>query len=310
VVALWLGCYWIALVIALSMPHDAIALETPMDQHLPVYSWLRGGASLHLAQIADIAIRPGPAGQQQTSVRVRIMRTLWGLAPDPVTLFDFLEPISETSRLKFPHPVWGRVDLAARPPILLVLRAEATGDQPWYVEPAPQRDPAFAALIDIVQAETPGTERPDQRVRRYVDWLQPSRHPALRLFAAEALAKDDDLPGVDPSGRMAAEFARVFQTDPDTYVRLAVGTWMWGGIWQKTNSAGRSAIADSAVDGLRDADEDISRFCLRHLLALDAPDLIQSRSAGAAQILRNRYLRNADPGERTRIEALIRRISP
>jgi hypothetical protein len=300
------------LVIALSMPHDAIALETPMDQHLPVYSWLRGGASLHLAQIADIAIRPGPPGQQQTSVRVRIMRTLWGRPPgsDLDAVFAILEPISEAARLKFPHPVWGQVDLATRPPILLVLHgAGAAQDEPWYVEPALQRDPMLAALVDIVQGETPGTERPDQRVRRYLDWLQPSRHPALRLFAAEALAKDDDIPG-DPSGRIAEAVARVFQTDPDIYVRLAVGTWMWDGIWQRTSTAGRSAVVDSAVDGLRDADQDVSRFSFEHLLALDTPDLIQRQSAGAAQILRDRSLRVADPDERSRIDALIRRISP
>jgi len=282
-----------------------------MNQHLPVYSWIRAGASVHLAQIVDSITSPGPPGQQQTNVRVRIVRTLWGSSPGRDAAFSFLQPISETARLKFPHPVWGQVDLAARPPILLVLHgAEAAHDEPWYVEPAPQHDPALAALADIAQSETPGTERPDQRLRRYLEWLQPSRHPTLRLFAAEALAKDDDLPGVDHTGQIAAALARVFQTDPDVYVRLAVGTWMWDGIWQKTNTAGRTAIADSAVDGVRDADQDVSRLSLEHLLALATPDLIQRRSAGAAQILRDRSRRVADPGERSRIDALIRRISP
>lgn len=278
-----------------------------MNEHIPVYSWARGGASIHLAQISRSDVQSAGSGQETVAIQMQIQQTLWGAPGERIRVAQLHQPASETSRLKFPDPIWGRVDLQRRPTILLVTQESDHASGPLYVEEIRSaQDPVLLGLREVLSSEgaklTTG-----QRTTTYLRWLR-EHHPPQTLFAAEALAKDDDLKGLDKTGQVAQAFAHVFATCSDVYLRLSVGTWMWEEILQKTNAHGEVAILNASIQGLEDMNPDIVRFSLDQLTTVDPKKLEQPgivKSTLAVKFLREELQRTVDPDDRVQLQRLI-----
>ncbi|EHR70866.1 hypothetical protein BurJ1DRAFT_2024 [Burkholderiales bacterium JOSHI_001] len=280
-----------------------------MNPHIPVYSWLRADGSLCLARVTGSSHSPVPSGLLRTQVQMTVGRLLWGHASEPHPSFSFDEPSDRMARLKAPDPIWGAIALDNRPSVLLVLRApQSPGDRLWAVHETSADDPTLRSLLQLLSVERAHAGQPRERVEQYLRWLDPGLHPVFQLFAAQALASDGDLQEVDRHGAVAARLASLFRSSAEVYVRIASASWMWGPLWSKTTSTGRTAIADSAVDGLLDADTDVASFSLDRLLALQDLSVIRQRSAAAASALRR--LASDRAHEDKRIEALTQKISP
>lgn len=240
----------------------------PMDPYLPLYSWIRGGRAIHLARIEEVRVAPGNPGQEQVDVTLGIEETFWGAAGPDRRHYRFEQPQSELARLKFPHPVWGRVNLRQGASILLVERAPA--EDPDHVDEVAADDPVMAS-VGRVAAQENLRDNPEGRVDRYLRWVKEGS-VVERLFGGEALAKDP-LPGVDPEGRIAPVLAGSFAGGPDVFVRLTLGEWLWQRIYAKTNATGRRTIIHATVLGGADKNPDLSRFSLDRLSEVDPVDL-------------------------------------
>lgn len=284
-----------------------------MNQHITPYSWIRSGAAVYLARLGKVRVAPGDPGQQITTLELRIEETLWGPRGDEVRKAVIVEPASATARMKFPDPTWGRVT-PQEGALLLVVTAELGEEvrKPLYVEAIPgQQDPVLASLRDVLDAE--GGNR-DSAVRRsrYLGWLR-SGSPIPKLFGAEALARDEDLPEIDPKGDVATAFAKGFDTANDLFVRMSLGEWMWSGIYPRTNEAGKVAILDASLRGAADPSEDVRRLCLDKLAEvgprdLELPGLI--KVPAAVPFVEERLAEETAPASRARLQKVLKIVRP
>jgi hypothetical protein len=76
--SVWRALAWMTMFLTVSSACGATLTEKPMDPHPPLYTWLRGGASLYLARVADNVSAPAQPGQEQVTVRLAIARVLHG----------------------------------------------------------------------------------------------------------------------------------------------------------------------------------------------------------------------------------------
>lgn len=284
-----------------------------MNEQIQLYPWTRNGASIYLARIAQMNIRPGPPGQEIVSLRIQIEETLWGQPGAVSRQSSLTRPASETARLKFPDPVWGRVDLREGALILLVTHElSETPADPLYVDQV--SDPKDQVLLTIraTLREAQALHDGRQRLDAYLRWLaQGSIVP--KLFGAEALAKDQDLPDVDREGRIAAAFSDAFIVERDLFVRLSLGTWMWDYIYSRTNPAGQVLIINATIKGAEDASEDIRRFALDRLTTVASVKLEQptvTKSPEAVRRLQERLNQETDPEARNQIQKVIDALRP
>lgn len=284
-----------------------------MNEQIQLYPWTRNGASIYLARIAQMNIRPGPPGQEIVSLRIQIEETLWGQPGAVSRQSSLTRPASETARLKFPDPVWGRVDLREGALILLVTHElSETPADPLYVDQV--SDPKDQVLLTIraTLREAQALHDGRQRLAVYLRWLaQGSIVP--KLFGAEALAKDQDLPDVDREGRIAAAFSDAFIAERDLFVRLSLGTWMWDYIYSRTNPAGQVLIINATIKGAEDASEDIRRFALDRLTTVASVKLEQptvTKSPEAVRRLQERLNQETDLDARNQIQKVIDALRP
>lgn len=279
-----------------------------MNEQIQLYPWTRSGASIYLARIAQMNVRPGPPGQEIISLRIQIEETLWG-QPGAVSRQSALtRPASETARLKFPDPVWGRVDLREGALILLVTREllETLADPLYVDQVGDPKDPVLLAIRAIL-SQAQALHDGQQRLDAYLRWLAQGSTVA-KLFGAEALAKDKDLPDVDREGRVAAAFSDAFAAERDLFVRLSLGEWMWDHIYSRTSATGQVSIINATIKGVGDASEDIRRFSLDRLttvasVKLEQPTVIKSPEA--IRRLQERLNQETDPEARNQIEKVI-----
>jgi hypothetical protein len=302
---------WASCLAPLALLGCAHAVEKPVNPHLTLYEWVRSGAAIELARVQKVSRAPGGPGKEVLTLELRALRTLWGSSTAAVRAYKVEQPAAITARLKFPDPVWGRVDPETTPDVLLVTGGRGAAADPRYVEGITrQDDPTLAGLSAIlsVEARKPAAE---ERTRTYLGWLAQSQ-PVYVLFGAEALATDPDLAAVHASPRAAAEMGRVFLTHSDTYVRLSVGSWMWQRVWGKATREGRAALVNSALRGLEDANADIRRFSLEQLLAvgdatLFADPAVEKRPGTGTAVRATAGSISVDP---KRIDQLVRHLTP
>jgi hypothetical protein len=306
----WTVWQWVVFVVTLAFVGSATAVEAPVNPHLPLYEWTRAGAAIQLARVHVISRAASVPGKELLTLELRVSRTLWGSSGAAVRTYNVEQPAATTSRLKFPDPVWGRVDPEAAQEVLLVTGGRGSNlSDPRYVESiARADDPIIAALGDILDSEARRLSA-EERSHIYFGWLAKSE-PLHVLFGAEALATDQDLARLHVTPRVAREMGRVFLTHSDPYVSLSVGTWMWQRVWGKTVREGRIALINSAIRGLELQDPDIRRFSLEQLLTVDDTSLFSDPSVekrpGTRAALRSARV-SADP---KRIEELARHIAP
>src|SRR5262249_33055177 len=158
--------------------------------------------------------------------RIAIDEALFGAKGAPVRRYELELPASRVARLKFPDPVWGRVTLEKGAHVLLVTSDSSEAPKPpRYVDQIrDMHDPVLDAIRATLAAEATTVEPKDRRAR-YLQWLA-SGTMIQKAFAVDALAKDEDLPEVDPKGDVAAAVAASFAHDPSVYVRISVGERM------------------------------------------------------------------------------------
>ena len=281
--------------------------EEKMNDHLQLYTWVRAGDTIAVAQIAKLEHRPGSPGEEIVTVDFEIDRKLWGPGAGLPLRYEASLPASEVARLKFPDPVWGRVTLRKGAVVLLVTTSSnGRASGPVYVEDIDSLQSETMVSVDSVLSEEKSAAGEKARVDVYLRWLANGRAPE-KLFAAEALAKDKP-PLADADGRVATSFALSFNADRDVYVRLNLETWMWEDIYPRTNRAGRINILNATIRGALDASEDIRRFSLDRIVEVDPEQIHQARVApvgGVLQALEERLKRESSPEARAQVQKVI-----
>jgi hypothetical protein len=280
-----------------------------MDEKVQLYSFIRSGAGIYTARIEQIDIQSAPAGQRALLLEIRIEETLWGNSGTPLRYCVLLEPESEIARLKFPDPIWGRVNVQKGIRIFFVTQEfSETPADPLYVEEiVDANDPVLSRIRAILQQQNVQTIIGNARLTRYLQSL--SQGTAVqKLFAAEVLAKDMDFGNAEQQGQIATAFATEFASEPDLYVRLNVGTWMWDNIYSRTNAVGKVAILNATLQGAENTSPDIRRFCLDRLVLAEPKDLQQvgvTKSPEVVRLLQERLQLETFPEVRDRIQKVI-----
>lgn len=280
-----------------------------MNEHITPYAWVRAKEkpAVYLARVTRASVVPGEPGQRITTLVLRLEETLAGPPGDELRKAIIVEPASATTRLKFPDPTWGSVEPQEGALLLLVTTEIGTEvRKPLYVEKILNpEDPVLASLREVLAGEVSHKEGYVRR-RRYLGWLT-SGSVVTRLFAAEALARDKDLPEIDPRGEIAVAFAKSFDAEKDVFARVNLGEWMWAGIYTRTVSAGKVAILNASVRGMADSSVEVRRLCLdklpdASLRDLDSPLLV--KVPAAIPFIEGRLAEEMPPEPRARLKKL------
>ena len=279
-----------------------------MDSTLPLYDFVRRGASIYTARIEKVDTATSSPGQQTVALQMHILETLWGEAGKPLRRAEFTRPESLTAQLKFPHPLWGRIDVREGAHLLLVTDAltEAPADPIYVDEIGDFTDPVLTSISAILQQERPEQDL-GERKARYL-WYVADGPIVPRLFGAEALAKDTSLRDIDQLEQVAVIMATVFLSDDSPYVRINIATWMWDEVYPRTNALGQTAIINATINALNDHSEDIRRFSADQLLRTDPAVLSQPgvvASGEAIQRLQDELAQQTSPEARDLLQRLI-----
>jgi hypothetical protein len=284
-----------------------------MDTRAQPYDWIRHGASVYLAHIAQARFDPAGGGQRLTRLEIAIDEALYGPRGAATRRVEIKEPESEMARAKFPTPQWGRVELAVGVALVIATaeHGEALSD-PLYVDRVNgPTDPALAELRDVLAAEASAKD-PAARRARYLGWLA-SGEPIHALFGGEALARDEDLPDVDAKGEVAAAFARALGAAKDPLVRGNLVEWAVSGFYARTSEAGRATLIGALLRGAADPDEDVRRTSLDKLSELPLADLDLPgipKVPAAVPFLEQRLSEETDAAPRARFQKLLDKQRP
>lgn len=289
--------------------NTAAARETMMDQYLPVYSWVRGGASIQVAHVEKVQQSPATEGKLRITLELEVDQTLWGDAGAPYRTAEFIVPESELVRLKFPDPVWGRVDLRQGNSLLLVTQeAGKVIRDPLYVDQISDAgNPTLNSLRQILDAER-RIAAPRDRLNLYVQWIGTNDVPFV-LFAAEALATDDDIQEISDPDRIVEVLVRAFESHRDPFVRISIASWIWNEVFHSTSEKGQRAIVNATLDCLDDPSDDVREFCFDRLMTLDDPAILHRQGVRipqpSAAYLKKRLDEEIEPEDRQRLEGLL-----
>jgi len=279
-----------------------------MDNTIQLRTFVRSGASIYIARISEVSIRPDPSSGQVVALKLEIKQTLWGEAGTAIRRSEFTQPDDETARLKFPHPLWGRVDPREGAVVFLVTHELSdVSAGPVYVEEIDGANDAVLAEIKKVLGEEKVEEEPSARSARYLTYLTEGG-VVEKLFGAESLAKDLGNLEADQTDQIAVAMAAVFGGSGSVYVRLSVGTWMCENIYPRAGLAGKTAVINAALKGLEDASEDIRRYSLNFVANIDAAAVGQpgvASSQASILVLQRRLSGETDPEIRDRFENLV-----
>jgi hypothetical protein len=249
----------------------------PMNEQIDLYRWLRDDAvSVELGNITRLQVEPGRPGQELVRLEVHVDESLSG-GSQPLRSFLVERPVSETARLKFPDPTWGRVTLREGATILVVTSRDQP--QPTYVdEVRSPEDPVLAGIRAVTDKER---HRVDGSTRRalYLKWTAETA-TIPRRFAVEALA-GDRLPDIDPHGDVALAVATAFSDERDDYGRLTVGEAMWKGIHPRTSASGQAAILVATLRAAHHASPLVRSFIADHVSTLE-PASLRARGVHAS----------------------------
>ena len=144
-----------------------------MDATLTLYDFVHSGASIYTARIVKVNVTSSPSGQETISLQLRILDTLWGQGGKPMRRSEFTQPESETAQLKFPHPIWGQIDVREGALLLLVTYelTEAPEDPVYVDEIADFSDPVLTAISTVLQQERPEQDSEGRRKPRYLRYV-------------------------------------------------------------------------------------------------------------------------------------------
>ena len=239
-----------------------------MNPHVELYQFIHEGDGIGVARISEVQIKRSTRdGQERVSLDLRIEESLWDGHNQSAYSYFFDRPAYAMARLKFPDPVWGRVDLRPGAEVLLVTPSLGRMQNPVYVEgiPAPD-DPVFRSIREVLvseRAKQSDADRFDCRLR----WLA-SGDVVQKLFAGEILAKEGQTG--DRMSRVILAFARAFSEEQDPYTKISLGTWLWQNIYPQTVSEdGRIAIVNATIGSASSESPDVRTFVIDRVSDVD-----------------------------------------
>jgi hypothetical protein len=243
-----------------------------MNPHVELYQFTHDGDGIGVARISEVQIKRSTRdGQERVSLDLRIEESLWDGHNQSAYSYFFDRPAYEMARLKFPDPVWGRVDLRSGAEVLLVTPSAPPSlggtQNPVYVEGIPAADdPVLRSIREVLvseRAKQSDADRFDRRLR----WLA-SGDVVHKLFAGEILAKEGQ--AGDRMSRVILAFARAFSEEQDPYTKISLGTWLWQNIYPQTVSEdGRIAIVNATVGSASSESPDVRTFVIDRVSDVD-----------------------------------------
>lgn len=284
-----MGASFVALAIVSGCAHAEGKGKMTVNELVPLYQWVRTGASVCLGTIAAVHTEPSAADSERVTVDVSVEEVLWGDRGAPLRRGRFERPNSDLARARFPDPVWRTMELKRGTRLLLVTRAR--DDAPAPAESAQivddPKDPVLQAMRAVLDEERKPVPA-DASLARYLRWLRAGA-TIQRLFAAEALARDT-LPGAH--GTEAAEaLARALVSSDNPFAQIALAGSIWDQLYEPTTPEGRAAFVNATVQVARGT-SDASRRYAQDRLAGAGPAAVAQRGvrkdAEAAAALRKR----------------------
>ena len=92
-----------------------------MNAYLPLYQFTHEMDSISIARLTQVRAHPGPRdGQESVTIDFKVEENLSGDRGPAAGTYGLERPLSRTTQLKFPDPVWGSVDLRSGAAVLLV----------------------------------------------------------------------------------------------------------------------------------------------------------------------------------------------
>jgi hypothetical protein len=285
-----------------------------MNPTLRVYPWIRDKEALYLTRIESVEVSPAQQpGQESVTFELAVQRTLWGEPGSARRRAQFQRPVSRTSQLKFPDPVWGRVNAQVGSLVFLVTPdvVQEVARVTYADSVSGPDDPALLSVGRIAAFEKSQPARAD-RGQNYLEWLH-GGDTTLQLFAGEALAKDDPAAWTPAQAdEVARAFANGFASKSEPYVRVSLGEWMTL-VMSRLTPNGEITVLNALVLGAEDANENVRRFAVDWLVLhgdpakLAKPGIRKSRKAAGQ--LSAAQASDVPPGERPRVERLIHALS-
>jgi hypothetical protein len=258
-----------------------------MNPHIQLYQFLRDGDRIAITRISVVEIKPGPRdGQESVRLDLRVEENLVDAGSQSNYSFVFDRPAYENARLKFPDPVWGRVDLRSGAEVLLVTPpgpASAATQNLVYAEGIPNpADPVLRSIREVLSAERSRQSDVDRFDRR-LGWLA-SGDIVQKLFAGETLAKDRN--SGDQTSRLIPAFARAFAGEQDPYTKISLGSWLWHDIYPRAaNEDDCIAIVNATIGAASSESLNVRHFAIDRLSEVDPGLLGKPRIQASLEVI-------------------------
>ncbi len=176
---------------------------------------------------------------------LHVEETLWGVPGPEARTAQLQRSANRMTRMKFPDPIWGRVDIRSGARILFVTPPGAgRDDKPLYVdEISNPDDPVLLSIRDVLAAES----RPHTTVDRFPRLLTWMNADAVhRLYAGEAVATAQVL-SAEETGQAVTALAEAFLREQDEFIKVSFGTWLWDGLFPRAPEASRIVILNATI---------------------------------------------------------------
>ena len=281
-----------------------------MNAYLPLYGFTHAGDWMGIARLTQVQTHPGPRdGQESVTIDLITEENLWGDRAPASRTYGLERPVSRASQLKFPDPIWGRVDLRPGSTVLLVTppaSAKQAAD-PAYVDEVPKLDdPILRSIKDLLQAER-GEQTDANRFARRLRWLT-TGDSVQKLFAGEALAKNGVPHQAEAEHQLGLAFANAFAQEQDVYVKISLGTWLWDHIFARSDQASRINIINVTIQAASSTSGNVRMLALDRLSETD-PELLRkpgvNSSREVVQLLEERRQLETDTNVRDNLDRII-----
>jgi len=285
--------------------------KMPINELVPLYQWVRTGASIYLGAIAAIRTEQSAPDFELVTIDVAVEEVLWGEKGARRRRCKFERPTGDLARARFPDPVWDAIDLKNGTRLLLVTRARDEAPTPADFAQAfdDPRGPVLQAMRDLFDEERKPAA-PSARLAQYLHWLRAGAI-VQRLFAGEAVARDS-LPGTHDT-EAAEALAQAFVSSDNPFAQIALAGWIWDQLYERTTREGRVAIVNATVQVTRGPREASRRYAQDRLAGAGPLVLAQEgvrKDAEAAALLRKRAEAESSTSLRQEILTVANALQP
>lgn len=277
-----------------------------MDPYPPLYAFVQQGLSVALVRIERVQHRPGPGSEEIVELALQVVEPWWRPPSDGGPFhYTYRQPAARNAQLKFPHPVWGRVEPAVGTLLLLAWRPGAR--EPVYVDTVDDPSAAAPAAARALLAGERQGGSADSRVPRRLAQL---RGIALeKLYAGEALAHHRGAFSAAQQAQVADAMTRAYAEEREPYVKISLGTWLWEPLYRKFSRTGRTQVLNAMLATAAAEPDGQVRTQALDRLALAEPAQLRERDIvvppQALAPLAQRLAAETDAGSRRHIEEVL-----